>query len=42
MDYAFYIAAAAALAATLRAITASHAVHALLYFIVSLLAVAVK
>ncbi|HOG08226.1 MAG: NADH-quinone oxidoreductase subunit J [Planctomycetes bacterium ADurb.Bin126] len=41
MDYAFYIAAAAALAATLRAITASHAVHALLYFIVSLLAVAV-
>lgn len=41
MDYAFYIASAVALAATLRVITASHAVHALLYFIVSLLAVAV-
>jgi NADH-quinone oxidoreductase subunit J len=41
MNYAFYIASAVALLATLRVITASHAVHALLYFIVSLLAVAV-
>jgi NADH-quinone oxidoreductase subunit J len=41
MNYAFYIASAVALLATLRVITASHAVHALLYFIVSLLAAAV-
>jgi NADH-quinone oxidoreductase subunit J len=40
MGYAFDIAAAVAVLATLRVITASHAVHALLYFIVSLLAVA--
>jgi NADH-quinone oxidoreductase subunit J len=41
MTYAFYIASIVALLATLRVITATHAVHALLYFIVSLLAVAV-
>jgi len=41
MTNAFYIASIVALLATLRVITATHAVHALLYFIVSLLAVAV-
>jgi NADH-quinone oxidoreductase subunit J len=41
MTDAFIIASIVALLATLRVITASHAVHALLYFIVSLLAVAV-
>ena len=41
MTYAFYTASIVALLATLRVITATHAVHALLYFIVSLLAVAV-
>ena len=41
MTYAFYIASIIALLATLRVITATHAVHALLYFIVSLLSVAV-
>ena len=41
MNYAFTIASIVALLATLRVITATHAVHALLYFIVSLLAVAV-
>jgi NADH-quinone oxidoreductase subunit J len=41
MNIAFYIAAAIAIAATLRVITNANAVHALLYLIVSLLAVAV-
>lgn len=41
MDVVFYMAAAVATAATIMAITRLHAVHALLYFIVSLLAVAV-
>ncbi|MCC5806918.1 MAG: NADH-quinone oxidoreductase subunit J [Opitutales bacterium] len=41
MTLAFYIAAAVALAATFRAVTHADAVHALLYFIVSLLAAAV-
>lgn len=41
MDAAFYIAAAVALLATLRVVTSVDAVHALLYLIVSLLAVAV-
>ncbi len=41
MDIAFYIAAAIAIAATLLVITNANAVHALLYLIVSLLAVAV-
>jgi NADH-quinone oxidoreductase subunit J len=40
MTIVFYVAAAVAIIATLRVITALHAVHALLYFIVSLLAVA--
>ena len=41
MTILFYISAAVALVATLLVITRVHAVHALLYFIVSLLAVAV-
>src|SRR5918999_2591314 len=40
MTIVFYVAAAVAILATLRVITALNAVHALLYFIVSLLAVA--
>ena len=40
MTYAFYIASLVAIAATVRVITGTHAVHALLYFVVSLLAVA--
>jgi NADH-quinone oxidoreductase subunit J len=41
VNVTFYLAAVIALLATLRVITCSHAVHALLYFIVSLFAVAV-
>lgn len=41
MDLTFYIAGAVATVATLMVITATNAVHALLYFIVSLLSVAV-
>jgi NADH-quinone oxidoreductase subunit J len=41
MDIVFYISAAVALVATVLVITRAHAVHALLYLIVSLLAVAV-
>ena len=41
MELPFYIAAAVAVLATLRAITHLHVVHALLYLIVSFLAVAV-
>lgn len=41
MTFAFYIAAVLALFATLRVITCRHTMHAILYFIVSLLAVAV-
>jgi NADH-quinone oxidoreductase subunit J len=41
MNVVFYIAAVVAILATLRVITCSHAVHALLYFIVSLFSVAV-
>ncbi|MES1924723.1 NADH-quinone oxidoreductase subunit J [Salinisphaera sp. T31B1] len=41
MFIAFYIAAFVAVVATLRVITCSHPVHALLYLIVSLLSVAV-
>jgi len=41
MDAAFFAASAIALAATVMAITRTDAVHALLYFIVSLLGVAV-
>jgi NADH-quinone oxidoreductase subunit J len=41
MNTAFYIAAAAAIAATFLVVIQSHAVHALLYFIVSLLATGV-
>jgi len=41
MLIAFYIAGAIAIASTVMAITRLHAVHALLYFIVSLLSVAV-
>lgn len=40
MDWVFYISATVAIVATLLIITEVHAVHALLYFIVSLLAVA--
>lgn len=40
MDAAFYVAAIVAVAATVRAITGLNAMHALLYLIVSLLAVA--
>ena len=41
MEIPFYIAAAVAVLATLRAVTHLHVVHALLYLIVSFLAVAV-
>src|SRR3954449_4307339 len=41
MLIAFYIAAAVAVLATIVAITRHHAVHALLYLIVSLLAIAI-
>ncbi len=40
MELLFYIAAAVAVAATVRIITHLHAVHALLYFVVSVLALA--
>lgn len=40
MEFAFYIAAIVAVLATLRVITHSHGVHALLYLIVSFLAIA--
>jgi NADH-quinone oxidoreductase subunit J len=40
MELLFYIAAAVAVAATVRVITHLHAVHALLYFVVSVLALA--
>ena len=40
MTYAFYIASAVAIAATIRVITGTHAIHALLYLVVSFLAVA--
>jgi NADH-quinone oxidoreductase subunit J len=40
MNIVFYLSAAVAVAATLAAITELHAVHALLYLIVSLLAIA--
>ncbi|HEU4686277.1 MAG TPA: NADH-quinone oxidoreductase subunit J [Nitrospira sp.] len=40
MEWLFYIAAAVALTATIRVITHLHAVHALLYFVVSVLALA--
>jgi NADH-quinone oxidoreductase subunit J len=41
MDFAFYLAAAVAIIATVLAITRANAVHALLYMILSLLSVAV-
>lgn len=41
MELTFYIAAAVATVATLLVITATNAVHALLYFIVSLLSIAI-
>ncbi len=41
MNVIFYISAIVAIIATLRVITCAHAVHALLYFIVSLFSVAV-
>jgi len=40
MEFAFYLSAGAAVVATLRVITNSNPVHALLYLVVSLLAVA--
>jgi NADH-quinone oxidoreductase subunit J len=40
MTYVFYISAAVAVVATLLVVTRAHAVHALLYLVVSLLAVA--
>jgi NADH-quinone oxidoreductase subunit J len=40
VEFAFYLAAGVAVAATARVITASNPVHALLYLIISLLAVA--
>ena len=40
MTYAFYIASIIAVAATVSVITGTHAIHALLYLVVSLLAVA--
>ncbi len=40
MTHAFYIASIIAIAATVRVITGTHAIHALLYLVVSLLAVA--
>jgi NADH-quinone oxidoreductase subunit J len=41
MTYAFYLASIIAIAATARVITGTHAVHALLYLVISLLAMAV-
>jgi NADH-quinone oxidoreductase subunit J len=41
MTYAFYIASIIAIAATVRVVTGTHAIHALLYLVVSFLAVAV-
>ncbi len=41
MEIAFYIVAAVAVLTTLRVVTHTHAVHALIYFIVSLLSVAI-
>lgn len=41
MEFTFFIAGIIALAATLRTVTCSHPVHALLYLIVSLLSIAV-
>ena len=41
MEFAFYLAAIVAVAATARVITCSNAVHALLYLIMSLLSVAI-
>jgi NADH-quinone oxidoreductase subunit J len=41
MDMIFYLSAAIAVIATIMVVTRLHAVHALLYFIVSLLAIAV-
>lgn len=41
MEFAFYVAAIVAIAATVRVISCANAVHALLYLIVSLLSVAV-
>jgi NADH-quinone oxidoreductase subunit J len=41
MQVAFYVAVAVAIAATLLMVTEMHAIHALLYLVVSLLAVAV-
>lgn len=41
MELLFYIAAAVSVLATLRVVTHLHAVHALLYFVVSILALAV-
>lgn len=41
MTYAFYIASIIAIVATVRVITGTQAVHALLYFVISLLSVAV-
>ncbi|HKB53750.1 MAG TPA: NADH-quinone oxidoreductase subunit J, partial [Ramlibacter sp.] len=40
METTFYVAGAVAIVATVMVITSTHAVHALLYLIVSLLAVA--
>jgi NADH-quinone oxidoreductase subunit J len=40
MTYAFYIASVIAIAATVRVITGTHAIHALLYLVVSFLAMA--
>ncbi|WP_120995262.1 NADH-quinone oxidoreductase subunit J [Stutzerimonas urumqiensis] len=40
MEFAFYFSSGAAVVATLRVITASNPIHALLYLVVSLLAVA--
>jgi NADH-quinone oxidoreductase subunit J len=40
MTYAFYIASIIAIAATVRVVTGTHAIHALLYLVVSFLAVA--
>ena len=40
MEYAFYLSSGVAMLATLRVITGTHPVHALLYLITSLLAVA--
>lgn len=40
MTYAFYIASIIAIAATIRVVTGTHAIHALLYLVVSFLAAA--